>query len=601
MPINKKDNLPDYISKVKIKQRFKVIRNIFRLRSLQSVITLSFTALTILAMLFIGIAFYSTFSENAENNATASTQQIMEQATLNLEYYLNSMMEISDMIEDNMDEFASGNTDKLESMLSLTLEIRDDIVSVAIYSVSGDILLTVPDYEYDRNLIATEQNWFSQAAGNPFEHIFQPPHVQRLFADKRPWVVTLSKEIAINISEMPRSYISVVDMNFNVIEDVCSRVELGRRGYIYVVDKDGHIIYHPQQQLVYAGLKQENIDKALSSETGSYVEDYEGEKRSTVIKDISYAGWKMIGISYVDEIVQNRQKFNQLIFVIMLIGFAVIILASIFISYKISQPIKRLEFQMNRVERGDFNIEPLEAKGEDEVKQLTRAFNLMIAKIRQLMSQIIMEQEAKRKNELKALQAQINPHFLYNTLDSIIWMNENKNHEGVSNMVAALAKLFRISISRGSEIISISDEVEHVNSYLIIQKMRYKNKFEYTIDLPEKLRNYTTLKLILQPIVENSIYHGINKISDKGEIKISIESTENMLIFRVADNGYGIGIEQLKTILTSESISKHSSGVGLKNVNERIKLYYGSEYGIVIESEQEVGTTVFIKVPLVKG
>lgn len=585
----------------RFKKRLRSFNNVFRFGSIQSIITLSFAALTILAMFLIGLAFFSTFSENAENNAATSTLQIMKQANINLENYLDSMKDITIMIEDNMEGFSEGNTDKLNQLLTLTLEIRDDMVSAAIYSERGDVLLAVPSYNYDNSLIAANQRWFIDAALEPFDYIFQPPHVQRIYADRRPWVVTLSKSMGIEDPSITNNYISVVDMNFSVIEEVCSQVELGRRGYIYVVDSNGDIIYHPQQQLIYAGLKDENIQKALNSETGSYIEKLNGEERSTVILDIGYAGWKMVGVSYVDEIVQNRRNFNNLIFIILLVGIIFIIIASVFISYKISQPIKQLEFQMNRIENGDFNIDLVEVRGEDEVKHLTRSFNLMIARIRQLMSQIITEQEAKRKNELKALQAQINPHFLYNTLDSIIWMNENKNHKGVSNMTAALAKLFRISLSQGREIISVNEEIQHAVSYLMIQKMRYKNKFDYKIDLPEHLGEYTTLKLIIQPIIENSIYHGINKIPDKGEINIRVTSEENVLIYSISDNGYGINSEKLKHILTSESTSKHSSGVGLKNVNERIKLYYGEDFGVFINSELEVGTTVYIRIPLVEA
>ncbi len=582
-----------------LKHRFKRIRDIFRFGSLQSTITLSFAGLIIIAMVTIGIVFFSTFSENAEKNATASTKQILNQASLNLEYYLNSMTEISDLIAINMGAFAEGDTTKMTGILNFTLETRDDIESVVIYSDMGQVLLAAPDYKFNANMSVVEQKWFLLAAANPYIYYYQPPHVQRFYENRRPWVVTLSRGIGTDDNQ--RHYITIVDMNFSVIEEVCSQVELGRRGYIYVVDGEGNIIYHPQQQLIYAGLKDENIQKALSVGSGSYIEKIGGEEISTVIMDVGYAGWKMVGISYVDEIVQNRRSFNAMILIIVITGIAFIVLASIFISYKISQPIKRLERQMNKVERGDFNIDLLKAEGEDEVRQLTHSFNLMIERIRQLMSQIIDEQEAKRKNELKALQAQINPHFLYNTLDSIIWMNENKNHDGVSEMTAALAKLFRISLSKGMEIITVRDEIQHAVSYLIIQKMRYKNKFRYNVELPDELGDYITLKLLIQPIVENSIYHGFSQIPDEGIINIKVYIDGEDLVYLISDNGYGISEEKITSIISGETKSKHSSGVGIKNVNERIKIYYGESYGINIKSEPDEGTDVYIRIPLVKG
>ena len=317
-------------------------------------------------------------------------------------------------------------------------------------------------------------------------------------------------------------------------------------------------------------------------EPGSYFEAFNGERRVMTVKNVSYSGWKIVGISYVDEIVTNKKYFNSFILIISLFGIVFEILASLFISAKISQPIKRLEKHMKRLENGDFDIS-VEVKGEDEVKRLSKAFNMMVARIKTLMEQIIKEQEEKRKSELKALQAQINPHFLYNTLDSIVWMNENRNYDGVTVMVAALAKLFRISLSKGNEMISIADEVEHARSYLIIQKIRYKDKFEYTIDVEPGLQSKRTLKLILQPIIENAIYHGISPLNEKGIIKISVIAEENNILLQVSDNGYGIKPEILEGLLVQESISYYSGGVGLKNVNERIKLCYWKNYRIEIK------------------
>jgi len=584
--------------KLVLRKAPKAVRRSFRISSIQSIITLSFSAVIILAMIMVGIGLYSSFSENAEGNAASSAQQIMDQATINLENYLKTMMEISDLIRTNMIDSSPENMQNLDDMLSLTLELRADIVTVAIYTGNGNVMLTNPGHDTDSNYSVLQQDWFKQTIDNPEAYLFQPPHVQRLFEGRRPWVVSMCRGLDVEYLGRDETWAAMVDMNFSVIEELCSRVSLGSRGYIYVVDKYGNIIYHPQQQLIYSGLKEESIDEVIEREQGSFVDDFQGERRITTIKNIQYSDWKMVGVSYVDELFENQRDFTSFIIYILIFGIVFVILASIFLSSKISKPIKRLENQMNRVEKGDFDIDNLEVKGEDEVKRLTKAFNLMIARIKQLMNQIISEQEEKRKSEFNALQAQINPHFLYNTLDSIIWMNENQNHQGVSEMTAALARFFRISISKGNEIIDVADEIEHARSYLVIQKIRYKNKFDYTIDVQEQAYKHETLKLVLQPIIENAIYHGINKIQEKGEIKIEVFIQNEQLIFRVSDNGFGIKPERLKEIFESEPTKKRTLGVGLKNVHERIKLTYGSEYGVDIESEIEVGTTVNIRIPL---
>lgn len=583
----------------KIKKSYKYIYKTFKIGSIQSIIVYSFTAVTLIVMLMIGIAFYSTYSENSEKNASASMQQIVNQATINLENYFYSMIEVSDVIQKKMDTTTIDNIEILDDILELTLDLRADIVSVSFYSSSGNLLLTSPKYTPDSSYSVTTQNWFAETIAEPTAYIFEQPHVQRLFLDKRPWVTSLSHGINANVSSINQDLIIKVDMNFNTIDELCNQVVLGNRGYIYIIDNQGNIIYHPQQQLIYAGLKEENIEEALLKEEGSYIENYQGEKRIITIQSIEYANWKMVGVSFVNELVENRQNFNQLIIIILLFGVIFVAVASFFISFRISRPIIRLEHEMNRVERGDFNIDALELKGEDEVKELTKSFNIMISRIRQLMTQIVKEQEEKRKSELKVLQAQINPHFLYNTLDSIIWMNENKNYDGVTDMVSALAKLFRISLSRGAEIISIEDEIEHARSYLIIQKIRYKNKFDYTIEVDEEIKDNLTVKLIVQPIIENAIYHGVNNIAEKGLISIKAKKEENKIKIIITDNGYGIKKENLETILTSKPSKKSFSGVGLKNVNQRIKLRYGDIYGISIESEEDIGTIVTISIPIV--
>lgn len=573
-------------------------RHKFKISSIQSVITISFTAITIIAMLLVGIGLYSTFSFNAETNAASSAQQIMEQANINFEHYLNQMLDISDLMSRNLKEVNPDSMQNLDDIISLTFEIREDIVSVAVFSKSGNVMQTNPQKDIDRNYRISKQDWFKQTLEKPNEYLFQPPHVQRLFERHRPWVISLCTGLEVINSGRDETWVAMVDMNFSVIEELCSKVSLGKRGYIYVIDEFGNIIYHPQQQLLYSGLKEEPIEKIMEHEEGSFIADFQGEQRITTVMDIKYTGWKMIGVSYVDELSENRQSFTDFIIYILLFGVAFVILASMVISSKISQPIKRLEHQMNSVENGNFDIELLEVKGEDEVKRLTRSFNLMIVRIKQLMNQIITEQEEKRRSQFKALQAQINPHFLYNTLDSIIWMNENENHEGVTKMVDALAKFFRISISKGNEIIDVRDEIEHARSYLVIQKIRYKNKFEYSINVQEEAYKHKTLKLILQPIIENAIYHGINKIHEKGRIKIDVVVKDDQLVFHVEDNGFGIEQDQLKKILDTEPANKRTSGVGLKNVHERIQLTYGNSYGVEIKSRVEVGTIVTIRIPV---
>ena len=236
----------------------------------------------------------------------------------------------------------------------------------------------------------------------------------------------------------------------------------------------------------------------------------------------------------------------------------------------------------------------------DLCAERTAALNMYMnsgqTQIRRLMDDIVAEHESKRKNEFDVLQSQINPHFLYNTLDIIVWMIENEKQADAVKVVTALARFFRISLSRGKSIITVRDEIEHVRNYLTIQHMRFKNRFTYGIEADESVMDLASVKLILQPLVENAIYHGMEFMDGDGEIRIHVYRDGDDLYMKVSDNGLGMTKEQIENMFSEKKhvASKSGSGIGVRNVNERIRLYFGSDYGLSIESELDEGTTVTI-------
>lgn len=566
-----------------------------RIYSIRSVIALSFTVIIVIAMFFEGFMLYRIFLGAAEKNSLSSNEQIVNQLSLNLESYLKGMIEISGLVSDEFTSAVISGQNNLKSVLYMTSKMRRDVVGLTVFSENGDVVLTdslgVMDPDFDVNRL----EWFKVLVSQTEKYQFLPPYVQRMHVMRRPWVVSLCKTLTISDPQAgSQRYITEVDMNFSAIEELCKSVQLGKRGYIYITDKDANLIYHPQQQIIYANLKTENTGFTSSSPDGSYFENFEGERRLVTVKTLNYTGWKVVGIGYVEELVAVKNQIKYFFILVSVVGLIIVVLISLFVSAKISQPIQLLQEEMKQVEQGNFDIS-IDVKGEDEVKELSRTFNLMVARIRSLMNQIVEEQEAKRISEMKALQAQINPHFLYNTLDSIVWMNENHKYQGVTTMVAALAKLFRISISRGNELITVRDELEHAKSYLVIQKIRYKNKFDFSIEAPPEAMEFKTVKLILQPIIENAIYHGVEHLYEEGHIAVSVVVEADRIKLHVRDNGYGIRPEVMDGLLNRDS--KDESGVGLKNVHQRIQLYFGDAYGVSIASELDVGTTVTVTLP----
>ena len=392
-----------------------------------------------------------------------------------------------------------------------------------------------------------------------------------------------------------------MDISYTSFQQLLDNITLGNQGYIYMVSGGGELIYHPKMQLIDVGLADENYEKAAARRDGNYEEIYEGERRNITVKSVGYTGWKLVGVMPEANISLNVLKTQ--LFIVFVVAFFLFVLMVInaYISSRITGPIKRLEKSVNALEAGKLDTE-IYIGGSYEIRHLGRSIRDMAGQIQVLMNDIVAEHESKRKSEFDTLQSQINPHFLYNTLDIIVWMIENEQKAEAVKVVTALARFFRISLSKGRSIIPVKDELEHVRNYLMIQQMRFKNKFTYQIESEPETLNLASLKLMLQPLVENAIYHGMEFMDGDGEILVRAFLEEGELIFTISDNGLGMTEEQVNGLLKENTVhasSKRGSGIGVKNVNERIRLYFGEQYGLSIESEPDEGTTIWIHLPAI--
>ena len=392
----------------------------------------------------------------------------------------------------------------------------------------------------------------------------------------------------------------LIDLRYNSLEQLFDGMNLAKGGYVYLTDTNGNLIYHPDGQLISSGIVAENNDNTAMLKDGNYQEQWQGQTRMVSVKTVGYTGWRIVGVMPLDTVSLNAIKTRILIvFIIALVLFILTIINS-YISSRITDPIKELEKSVNQIEEGNLETE-VYTGGSYEIQHLGKSIQNMARQIRRLMDDIVAEHESKRKSEFDTLQSQINPHFLYNTLDIIVWMIENEKQSEAVKAVTALARFFRISLSKGKSIIPVRDELEHVRNYLMIQHMRYKNKFSYSIEAEEEVLGLASLKLILQPMVENAIYHGMEFMDGDGEIKIRAWKEEEDLYLSVEDNGLGMTEEQVERLFTDTGHvpSRRGSGIGVKNVNERIHLYFGKNYGLSIESEPDEGTTVWIHLPAI--
>ena len=566
-----------------------------KLRSIQFIITVTFTTVAVLVAVIVSFMLYNKFAKTAEENANLNMQQIIEQVNYNLELYVKGMRNIYDKAEEQISQTPSIDTSLLKERLSTLLETREDLVSVALFTPQGRLVLDVPGTTMRNNTQLENQSWFT-APSRTSEISFSPPHIQNLFKNQYTWVVSMSKLVQYRENGVQKTGILLIDFNFRTIDELSKQVKLGKRGYAYILDPLGNIVYHPQQQLIYAGLKYENVEPVLEYAYRSYLDESTGEKRFITVRTLAQTGWKIVGVAYYDEIVTTKRDLNQFLAGFLAVVILCVIIVSVLMSALIASPIRKLERTVKLVGEGDLNT-PIDVSGAYEVEQLSKRFNLMLQRIRQLMDQIIYEQETKRKGELEVLQSQINPHFLYNTLNSVIRLAERGKTDEVVTMIQSLSKFFRISLSKGKNIITVQEELDHIRHYLVIQSFRFKNKFRYDISADEEVMEYQTIKLILQPIVENALYHGIEMMPDEGLILIRAELRNGNIVITVGDNGLGMSKETLNGILAGGNKSGGGSGVGVRNVNERIGLYFGREYGLSFESEMEEGTTVTITFP----
>ena len=570
--------------------------------SIQYIISISFTIVAVIGMLVVGGSLYLRFSNSTEEMVSKNNKAIIEQVNLNLDAYLRNMMKISDTIYYRAIKKSDLSVENIEKEMDLIYEAnKDNLISITLFSEYGEIIDSYPLKELKQNVDPRVNDWFQDAKNKKENLHFSTPHVQNLFYDpnyKYTWVVSLSRAVEITESGKTSSGVLLVDMNFSGIEQISKNVEVSKNGYVYLIDRNGEIIYHPRQQLIYSNLINENNYEAAKYEDGNHIEKFQGNKRLVTVKTVGYTGWKLVAISPMSDITEGYYQFR--VFAIFIMFFAIFILISInmFVSSRIANPIRSLEKSVKEFESGIVDLNVPE-NGTYEIQHLAKAIKSMVNQMNTLMKNIVVEQESKRKSELNSLQAQINPHFLYNTLDSIVWMVENEKYDGAIVMVTALARFFRISLSKGKNLITVKDELEHARNYLTIQNIRYKNKFSYNIEAEENTLELTSIKLIIQPLIENAIYHGMEYMDGDGDILVKSYIKNNDLYIDIIDNGLGMPEEVAENLLIEKvnNVGKKGSGIGLKNVHERIKLYFGEKYGLEIYSEPDEGTTIRIHMP----
>lgn len=596
-------------------------RKLFQFKSIHTNIAITFSCLIICTTVILSANTFILSSDAVKKNSYDYTSQLIEQVNTNIQTYIGNMESMAELalrdeelqrlmqLSDPYDPEGRLLVKQTSKFLRAMVESRNDIASIVFIGTNGSIVSDRDDaklYEYYELL---NQDWYISAKEAGGSSVISSSHVQHVYKNEFRWVVSISRQA--EVAADGNTGVLLVDLNYNVINDLCKQIQMGNRGYVFLLDPTGDLIYHPQQQLIYTGLKSEQFEKVLQPGDRSFEAKSDGRTKIYTTRSSRY-GWKVVGVNYPEELVGDKRQiqYSALLWGSICLIFALSI--SVLLSLTLTKPIKKLDAHMKKVEKGDFDTR-VEIESTNEIGKLARTFNLMTGKIKELMNQVVQEQEDKRKSELKALQAQIHPHFLYNTLDSIIWMAEMDKMTDVIKMTSALSKLLRSSISKGEELVTIREELAHIDHYLTIQNIRYRNKFTYSFDVDPTIMECKILKIVLQPLVENAIYHGIKNKADAGHILIKGNRINEGIELQVIDDGVGTNaaklnelmsmgylngnVSQLRSPLSNAASASATSGLGVHNVNHRIVLNFGERFGLSFDSELDEGTTVILLMP----
>ena len=589
--------------------------------SIRSKIVIIFALATIIPLGLVGVVSYVKYFETMEETISQATSQIAEQLNRNLELFfenINKTLDIgsNELVIRFLDEADREKRYEYAKEIGELFDIykqfynfQDAIIDINILGVNGNSISDRVGVYTSMEDLKTNNPIYEKAVETPGKsHIIlneQMNYTGRIRYDN---TITIAKIVRRPLTKEIKGII-LVDIDKSAIEDICSNINLGDTGQFFVITQEGQYIYNPVKE-ESQNSNSLDTDLLLSEMNGStkgyFVKKINKEKYFFVHNTLKLPGWNIIGRVKLKELMKSAYEIRTLTILVEGILFLGIILLYLLISNTLTKPIRELRNKMKLVEKGNLNVEA-EYFNKDEIADLCKGFNVMIIKIKELMKKNIINQDNLKKSEFKAMQAQINPHFLYNTLDAIVWMTEAGNKDEVVNITKELSNFFKIVLSKGKEWILVREELIHIKSYLSIQKIRYRDILEYIIDIDPEIQDARILKLTLQPLIENALYHGLKNKRGGGLITIrGCRDGEDKLVFEVGDNGVGMTETRLNEVkqelnrmdIDSDIKRDPKNSFGLKNVNQRIKLYYGEEYGLYIDSEYNTGTCARIILPI---
>lgn len=542
------------------------------------------SGVAVAALILCTTLFLRSYRSAVVEGARTNSAQVVSQVAGAVNNYVNTMDSAVGIVLEQLDSEPAMR----DAFLNAFLTARPEVAAITTYDENGSLLDCwaqagrTPKSDILRNLS------FDLTTARRLGHGYiSTPHVESIFDSYYPWVVSVIRAVP---EDGGSSRWLAVDLSFKELAATINNVSIGQHGYCYLMDERGNMVYHPQQQLLYAGLKKEEAGRLACLGDGTYVED-------TVIYSVQRvpgSTWRVVGVSYIDETV--NESFRQMVRITVITAglvFLAALAAGWVLSRLLSRPLQQLETAMEQFEQDADHFAFQAVRGTREVQNLSDSFGHMVGRIQQLMTTVREEEIVLRKTELKALQAQINPHFLYNTLSMMNWMAIRSNQMDISKVTLALSTFYRTALSKGEDMVTVENCIRNMEAYLEIQLTMHDNNFTVEWETDPEIKNEKMPKLLLQPVVENAIEHGIDE-KEEGDKKISLsfKGVGDDVVITVRDNGMGMEQEKAETL-----VAYQAKGYGLKNVNDRIRLLYGEGYGIRIFSAPGEGTNVVMRFP----
>lgn len=575
--------------------------------SLRTRMVLSNIVVALIPFLIFSIVSGFVFLDHAQKTAEEHSVQLIHQVSNSMDVYVETIEKMVNYIQLELQdtpfftmetEGASGwesETDYIRSVLENVANSHREVAGIFI-ATKEDLYVSTGMSRISRDPFQNER-WYREASENPEEIQLISVVTGRNIVTNRSYSIDDVFSLAKAVQDPETGEVLgviLLDIRHDIIQSSINGVTIGEKGFVFVMDQEDNIVYTPVNGIVYrVNPKWVKAMEPMSVQIqgGSY------QIRSELSP---YTGWRTVGVFSMDEVMSSVNTIVYILFTCVIISLVLVVIVSFKFSRTLTNPIFKLKRLMKQAESGDLTVR-FNFQHNDEIGELGQSFNHMIARIDQLIQMVYVEQENKRTAEMKSLQEQIKPHFLYNTLDTISWMARDYDAEDIVRLVDALTNMFRIGLSHGKDIITVKEEITHVSNYLYIQKIRYKDKLNYVIHVDESLYAIEVPKLILQPLVENAIYHGVKAKRGGGTITITGVPEGENLVFTVQDNGAGMPqekVEELNRRMSERSVLDEKKSFGLFYIRERIQLCYGKGYGVHVESTLGEGTRVTITLPL---